>query len=1448
MRRGTLGAIFGAAAMAVSLPLAAQTEIDLSTFAADHRLDGAAGDKLGGIFLADTYVTYWDTPTDGDQDTGHGPASVRGAVSCDFDGDGFLDLAIGAPARSASAGGVYLFYGRPDQMLAATIALSTATNYDVVYTGDANSDFGNQVVAGDVNGDGFCDLFVNAPERSNNQGAVYLLLGGARAAGTLFPPGPGATVNAGASYSIRTSDNESFDVVSYSVAVGDVSGDGVADVIVGALYDDSAVSKRDTGSVNVYFGKSTMTRANTSGLNIDLDTVSSGGASMAGYNVRYWGATGYGILAFEGPADNLGAAVAAVDLDGDGVKDVVMGAPSPQLDYSASGTNDTGSVYVVLGGGAPSGTGTVNLGSGSISLANAGSYHIRFNNVQNWAHFGAAIAGGDLVGDAAEDLLVAAPFGWFNFVAGNESGSVYLVAGSTTWQGMSRNNTQIDLVAPGNGYAYRFDGAALGDELRAVAVADMDHDGSADILLGSPRADPSGRSEAGAAYYFAGPWSGSGTVNLGAVTPPYDERISGAAAGDRAGLMVAAVDYPCGTVRRVVAAPYSSSSAGKVYVMPPLNPPLATTLRLVGGNAQVGTPGQPLTDPIEVEVVAASGRPIGCRQVAFTAGNGGSVGTATVYTWVNGVAKTTWTLGPGAGNQSASATVSGLAGSPLTFSACAAIAADDASCDNVDDDCDGTADEDFVALPTTCGVGACVRSGTLTCVAGIPQDSCVPGTAAASDATCDAIDDDCSGVADEDYGSQPTTCGVGACARVGVRTCVGGSPQDSCVPGAPAADDATCDNVDDDCSGAADEDYAPQQSNCGVGACARTGHRICLAGVPTNNCDPGAPAANDATCDNIDDDCSGAADEDYVATPTQCGVGACARTGLRICVSGTATDNCAPGAPAAADATCDNIDDDCSGAADEDYVAQPTTCGVGVCQRSGGTTCVSGTVTTTQCQAGNPIGADDTCDGVDDDCDGTADEHFVAHGTSCGVGSCAANGDATCVNHVLVDSCTPLAGAADDATCDSVDDDCDGTADDDYVVDSTCGVGYCRDHNVPGRCQSGAETPCLPATPPRSDDPTCDGVDDDCDGSTDEDVVAGSACDDGTTDACTIGVCSPTTHRCESSRRSNCCLSGDAECTAPGRCLVGRCDPAGHACNFEATAGCCTSVSDCDDGDACTVESCGSGTCASERLFGCCSSNADCDDGDPCSYDQCTQFSRCLYSPGACATSGPCGGDQACLYSGVLIGRSAHSPMGAVVRDGATQPVLQIVATTAALGGNLASLRLRLDGLSGVVASSEALTAHLFDDLDDDGLIGARQTPLATARSLDLASGAIVFEEMQVPLAPATSRHLLVALRRNAAAGGCSAADLHALGPSWLGLFALLWMRRRPRWRTRSLLLAAAIALAALAACARTGYLEVHRATVAIEQNADLMVVGGGNERLVVQGAPIASAPFQVIF
>jgi hypothetical protein len=251
---------------------------------------------------------------------------------------------------------------------------------------------------------------------------------------------------------------------------------------------------------------------------------------------------------------------------------------------------------------------------------------------------------------------------------------------------------------------------------------------------------------------------------------------------------------------------------------------------------------------------------------------------------------------------------------------------------------------------------------------------CVPeGDASGSDATCDGYDDDCDGALDEDHASEPTQCGVGACAASGESVCSEGELEDSCTPGAPAPDDSSCDALDDDCDGASDEHYAPLPTSCGVGACAATGMTACVNGVPADSCMPGAPAPDDSSCDALDDDCDGANDEHYAPLSTSCGVGACASTGATECVAGTVGDTCLPGTPAPDDASCDAVDDDCDGRSDEAYAPLTTFCEVGGCLAQGATACSEG-VEQDQCLLFPTCIAEIACDDeLDNDGDAFAD-------------------------------------------------------------------------------------------------------------------------------------------------------------------------------------------------------------------------------------------------------------------------------------------------------------------------------------------------------------------------------------------------------------------------------------------------------------------------------------------
>lgn len=459
---------------------------------------------------------------------------------------------------------------------------------------------------------------------------------------------------------------------------------------------------------------------------------------------------------------------------------------------------------------------------------------------------------------------------------------------------------------------------------------------------------------------------------------------------------------------------------------------------------------------------------------------------------------------------------------PDSFCGGGGCGSSDATCDGVDDDCDTNFDEDYVSTGTTCGMGACSATGSTSCVSGAVDDSCVPGTPATSDATCDAIDDDCDATNDEDYASTSTSCGVGACASSGTTSCVAGSVEDSCEPGTPASSDATCDGVDDDCDATNDEDFTSSATACGTGVCASNGSTSCASGVLHDSCTPGSPTGDDSVCNALDDDCDASVDEAYAPLATACGVGACASSGVTACVAGVVTDSCSPGSPSS-DANCDGLDQDCDGVPDDEYVSTGTSCGVGACAASGALVCVAGSVSDT-CAAGSPGPDDAVCDGVDEDCDGVLDEDFAPYCDDSAVVAC-------------------VSGAESPSECDDADV-CTGV--------ETCASAAC----VPG------------AAPPIDDGNPC--TSDACDpvtGVSHEDLPLGAACVDG--DVCNGDETCDGAGACEAGTSLD-PVDGDP-------CTDDLCDPVAGVSNPPSEAG-----TDCDDGDPCNgTETCdGTGLCA----------------------------------------------------------------------------------------------------------------------------------------------------------------------------------------------------------------------------------------------------------------------------
>ncbi|MFH1720082.1 MAG: MopE-related protein [Patescibacteria group bacterium] len=421
-------------------------------------------------------------------------------------------------------------------------------------------------------------------------------------------------------------------------------------------------------------------------------------------------------------------------------------------------------------------------------------------------------------------------------------------------------------------------------------------------------------------------------------------------------------------------------------------------------------------------------------------------------------------------------------------------------CDGLDNDCDGFTDEGFpLNAPCSVGIGECKVAGIFVCnEAG--GTTCSVEPLPPTEELCDSLDNDCDGNTDEGLGT--TTCGLGVCLHT-VKNCIGGESQ-VCDPMAGTLSE-TCNLIDDDCDGQVDENLG--ETNCGLGPCNNTVQN-CINGV-TQQCNPFLGAQFIDACNGIDDDCDGLVDEEVFEIP--CGVGACAHTVLS-CLNG-APEQCNPFL-GASDEKCNNADDDCDGKTDEDFVdiyGTPCTVGKGECARSSFWVCNSDeadclldgenvfcTEDMNLICAVFPLELEDPtseiCDGKDNDCDGSTDEELQP--LTCGKGECLHNAP-SCIGGVT-QQCDPFEGSTPE-TCDGLDNDCDGETDETFNIGQTCDnglVGECHSVGI-YVCDSAGGVTCW-YEPKNQGSEICDGLDNDCDGQTDEEL--------GST-TCGLGIC-----------------------------------------------------------------------------------------------------------------------------------------------------------------------------------------------------------------------------------------------------------------------------------------------------------------------------------------------------
>lgn len=243
------------------------------------------------------------------------------------------------------------------------------------------------------------------------------------------------------------------------------------------------------------------------------------------------------------------------------------------------------------------------------------------------------------------------------------------------------------------------------------------------------------------------------------------------------------------------------------------------------------------------------------------------------------------------------------------------------ACNGLDDDCDGSIDNDNPGGGNACvapGLGEC-KKGTLNCVNGAVK--CTP--APVQPETCDGLDNNCDGNTDEGNpggGMQCMTGFMGLCAT-GLTKCDGMNGvicQANVVPGQLME---ACNSIDDDCDGLVDDGITQVGQMCTkpgqLGVC-QFGTYTCPMGASQLTCDAPLPGTVQETCNGKDDDCNGTIDDPILVNNQPCMTGfpGICSTGTTVCSGGSSTCN-AMVTPGSQPEICDNKDNNCNGQLDE---------------------------------------------------------------------------------------------------------------------------------------------------------------------------------------------------------------------------------------------------------------------------------------------------------------------------------------------------------------------------------------------------------------------------------------------------------------------------------------------------------------------------------------------------
>ncbi len=484
--------------------------------------------RIAGVFGALLLLCAGAAPAQGFLDFAHGRVLLEPDVGAaneagdqfgfalatgDVDGDGHDDLVVGAPyadvETTVDAGAVAVYRGSPSGLVGDRVLVAS----DAGQTPVASDLLGGAVALGDLNGDGYDDLVVGAQNVLSGSGAVFVWYGSAD-----------GLVTPGTAYALFDFGCGPFSgLFGFAVAIGDVNGDGFADLAASAPLFALGV-----GAVCVVPGAATGLAAASGALWVENTGDLYPNPPVGG--------------------DQFGYALAIGDVfDSDGFRDLVVGAPGAGV-----------------GQDPPSGIAPAYRGHSATSPTDFFSDAHGFtdpDSPQTGEDFGRALALGRVDPSDVDWLLVGAP------AYGGGAGR------ATAIRGLGAATFTLDRTADVPGSASE-PNDAFGS---AVAIADLDGDGFGDLIVGVPGED----ANAGAVDVFPGQPGGPlpGLEHTKASFPlPGVMRQ----AGDRYGFAIATGDFDGdGRAELVVGAPgdaISGTAAGAAYVVPEPTPALAAAV------------------------------------------------------------------------------------------------------------------------------------------------------------------------------------------------------------------------------------------------------------------------------------------------------------------------------------------------------------------------------------------------------------------------------------------------------------------------------------------------------------------------------------------------------------------------------------------------------------------------------------------------------------------------------------------------------------------------------------------------------------------------------------------------------------------------------------------------------------------------------------------------------